>query len=71
MGSISMWHVTLRCQCAGAQGLWISMPGTIQKSMRQSINALPPTSMDLHTPTRSYYNYTVSLSESSSEKDIQ
>lgn len=60
MGSISMWHVTLRYRCAGVQGPWTSMPGTIQNSTKQSINALPPMSMDLHTLTRSDYNYTVS-----------
>lgn len=59
MGSISTWHVTLKHRCAGAQGHWTSMPRTIQNSMRQSISASPPMSMDLHTPTRSDYDYTV------------
>lgn len=59
MGSITTWHVTLKHQCAGAQGRWTSMPGTIQNSMRQNISALPPMSMDLHTPTKSDSDYTV------------
>lgn len=59
MGSISTWHVTPKPRCAGGQGRWTSTPGTIQNSMRQSISALPPMSMDLHTPTKSDYDYTV------------
>lgn len=62
MGSISTWHVTLKHRCEGAQVRWTSTPGTIQNSMRQSISASPPISMDLHTPTRSDYDYTVRLS---------
>ena len=60
MGSISTWRVTRTRRCAGARGLWTSMPGKIQSSMRQSTSALPPTSMGLHTPTRSDYDCTVS-----------
>lgn len=59
MGSITTWHVTPRHRCAGAQGRWTSMPGTIQNSTRQSTSALPPMSTGQRTPTRSGYNYTV------------
>lgn len=58
-GSITTSHVTLKRRCAGAQGRWTSMPGTIQNSMRRSISASPPMSMDPHTPTRSDYDSTV------------
>lgn len=60
MENISMWRVTPRCRCAGAQELWRSMPGIIQKSMKQSTSALLPISTDLRTPTRSVYKCIVS-----------
>lgn len=58
-GSISTWHVTLRCPCAGAQGRWTSMPGTIQNSTRPSTSASPPMSTARRTPTRSDSSCTV------------
>lgn len=58
-GSITMWHETLKRQCAGVQGRWTSTPGTIRNSMRQNISALPPMSTALRTPIRSDYDYTV------------
>lgn len=58
-GSISTWHVTLRCPCAGAQGRWTSMPGTIQNSTRRSTSASPPMSTARRTPTRSDSSCTV------------
>lgn len=70
MGSITTSHVTLKRRCAGARARWTSTPGTIQSSTRQSTSASPPTSMDLHTPTRSDYDYTVRSAVGLSENQL-
>lgn len=71
MEGIITWHVTLKRQCAGTRGRWTSTPGTTQNSMRRSTNALPPTCMALHTPTRSNCDCTVrSDMEAGGEADV-
>lgn len=71
MGSISTWRVTLRYPCAGTQGRWTSLLGTIPNNMKLIISVLRPMSMAPRTPTSSESAFTVGLLQSNTLKSHQ